>query len=105
MDERRTLARGLREQSQGRKRHAAGDAWVDVDTPTALRWMREAGTSTLIHGHTHRPASEALAPGQVREVLSDWDLDHEGPPRAEVLRLDARGLRRIAPINCELRGT
>jgi UDP-2,3-diacylglucosamine hydrolase len=57
--------------------------------------MHEAQTPTLIHGHTHRPAHEDLAPGFLREVLSDWDLDHPGTPRAEVLRLKRSGLSRI----------
>jgi UDP-2,3-diacylglucosamine hydrolase len=49
-----------------------------------------------VHGHTHHPGSEPLAPGMLRHVLSDWELDHP-PHRAEVLRLSARGFRRITP--------
>ena len=47
----------------------------------------------MIHGHTHRPADHALAPGR-RTVLSDWDAD-AAPPRLEVLRLTAAGAQRI----------
>lgn len=98
LDVRRTQARGMRARSEERKRAAAPADWVDIDVATAVRWMHEAGTPTLIHGHTHRPRHEALAPGQVREVLSDWDLDGgPGPARAEVLRLRRAGLSRIAP--------
>jgi UDP-2,3-diacylglucosamine pyrophosphatase LpxH len=52
----------------------------------------------LVHGHTHRPAEHPVAPGLHRWVLSDWDLDHDTTaPRADVLRLDASGLHRVAP--------
>ena len=30
-------------------------------------------------------------------MLSDWDLDHGRPPRAEVLRLTRDGFARLAP--------
>lgn len=97
LDERRTIARHMREQSEQRKRTQAVEAWVDVDAPSALRWMRAARTPTLIHGHTHRPNSEVLAPGLVRHVLSDWELDHGPAPRAEVLRWQRSGFMRITP--------
>jgi len=97
--ERRAEARRLRAASEQRKATQAPAGWVDVDSATAVRWMHEASTPTLVHGHTHRPRREDLAPGFVREVLSDWDLDHidHGAPRAEVLRLRRAGLARIAP--------
>ena len=59
--------------------------------------MRGADTPTLIHGHTHAPASHDLAPGAVRHVLSDWELDGSSKPRAEILRWSASGFARIAP--------
>jgi UDP-2,3-diacylglucosamine hydrolase len=95
--ERRERARGMRSRSEERKRGTSPSNWADVDSATAVRWMHEAGTPTLIHGHTHRPRREALAPGQVREVLSDWDLETDAAPRAEVLRLRRGGLSRLAP--------
>jgi UDP-2,3-diacylglucosamine hydrolase len=61
-----------------------------------VRWLHEAGATTMVHGHTHHPGSEPLAPGLLRHVLSDWDLDHP-PRRAEVLRWSERGFKRIAP--------
>jgi UDP-2,3-diacylglucosamine hydrolase len=94
---RREQAAAMRVQSEARKRRQAPADWVDIDKPMATQWMRAAGAPTLIHGHTHRPAREVLAPGCVREVLSDWDLDGHGPPRAEVLRLSRTGLARIPP--------
>jgi UDP-2,3-diacylglucosamine hydrolase len=93
--ERAQIARSMREHSEQRKRTMAPADWSDIDKATAVRWMHEAQTPTLIHGHTHRPAHEDLAPGFVREVLSDWDCDAVDLPRAEVLRLTRGGLRRI----------
>ncbi|HSN34602.1 MAG TPA: UDP-2,3-diacylglucosamine diphosphatase [Ideonella sp.] len=94
--DRRALARGLRDASEQRKRQLDSGAWPDLDVPATLRCLDAAGAAVLVHGHTHRPRSEALAAGRVRHVLSDWDLDHEAP-RAEVLRLDERGFVRLAP--------
>ena len=95
LDERRALARRLRDGSEQRKRQMA--AWPDIDPAATLRWMDAAGAPTLVHGHTHRPASGPIAPGRVRHVLSDWDLE-QPPGRAEVLRLSAGGLRRLSPV-------
>lgn len=71
--------------------------WFDVDSATALGALAEANADVLVHGHTHQPATEALAPGAVRHVLSDWDLDHAATPRAEVLRWHQGGWMRISP--------
>lgn len=98
LEERQRMARQMRDHSEQRKRGMAVEDWVDIDKATAVRWMHEAQAPTLIHGHTHRPAHEDLAPGYVREVLSDWDCDGDGPPRAEVLRLKAGGLLTRMPL-------
>lgn len=92
--ERRAQARHMRDQSEAHKRTSAGaDTYVDVDGPSALAWLQAAAATTLVHGHTHRPAEHVLAPGYQRVVLSDWDAAAR-PPRADVLRLSARGLER-----------
>jgi UDP-2,3-diacylglucosamine hydrolase len=96
--DRRAQGRRMREQSEAYKSKLTPSALVDIDRSTAVRWLHEANAQTLIHGHTHRPAHESLAPGYVREVLSDWDLDHTSPRRAEVLRLRRSGLRRFSPL-------
>lgn len=91
--ERQAIARGLREQSEARKK--SGVQYADVDTEAARQWLQAAGSHTLIHGHTHKPAVHDLGGGYSRVVLSDWDL--AAPvPRAEVLRLTSGGLQRIA---------
>lgn len=69
---------------------------ADIDGETALAWMREAGATVLVHGHTHRPGSAPLAPGFIRHVLTDWDLDHDrATARAGVLRLTREGFARL----------
>lgn len=91
---RRAQARGIRDESESRKQGQV--IWADIDRTAALAWLAAAHAPTLVHGHTHRPADELLAPGTMRHVLTDWDLDAP-PVRAEVLRLTREGARRIAP--------
>lgn len=93
--ERETIARDLRRQSQARQQGTAGDPtlWADVDGAAARDWLQRSACTSLIHGHTHRPARHDLGDGLQRVVLSDWDLAAQ-TPRAEVLRLDAQGLHR-----------
>ncbi|MBL8365757.1 MAG: UDP-2,3-diacylglucosamine diphosphatase, partial [Comamonas sp.] len=82
--QRRAQARGIRAESEARKQ--SGAVYADVDGPAAIAWLQAARATTLVHGHTHRPAEHALAPGLARVVLSDWDTAAH-PPRADVLRL------------------
>nr|WP_316638881.1 UDP-2,3-diacylglucosamine diphosphatase [uncultured Roseateles sp.] len=99
LDERKAIARGLRTQSEERKRGQMPSEWSDLDAAACLEWLAHAKADLLIHGHTHRPASHALAAGKQRVVLSDWDLDGQhGPARAEVLRLSATGLQRLSLV-------
>jgi len=92
--ERVALASEMRKASAERWRMDS-DTAVDVDAAEAVRWMHSMGAAEMVHGHTHRPGSNALAPGFKRHVLSDWDLDTG--QRAEVLRLTRRGFERMAP--------
>jgi UDP-2,3-diacylglucosamine hydrolase len=86
--ERQLIARGLRDNSEARK--SSGARYADVDAQVACDWLCSAQASTLIHGHTHRPADHVLdtssQPPLRRLVLSDWDANAQ-PPRLEVLRL------------------
>ena len=92
--ERLQIAADIRHASQTR-RQFDGAADADVDTAEAVHWLHAMGARELVHGHTHRPGSNALAPGYKRHVLSDWDLDHGD--RAEVLRLTRDGFQRLPP--------
>lgn len=96
--ERMAVARSMRDGSEQRKREQGLAGYADLDRAEMLSLLAAAGADRLIHGHTHRPGDERLGPGLSRHVLSDWDLDGQhGPARAEVLRLDARGLHRRPP--------
>lgn len=90
--ERARLARAMRDASQAHKRSQV--TWADVDAAAAVAWLHAAGAHDLVHGHTHRPGSEVIAPGFTRHVLSDWDCD-AAPRRAQVLRLTRDGFSRI----------
>lgn len=91
-------ARMIRQESERRKHDNAHGIFADVDPASAVRWMHEAATPVLVHGHTHCPGSEPMAPGYVRHVLSDWELDDPATrPRAQVLRWSADGFRRLPP--------
>ncbi|HNN89684.1 MAG TPA: UDP-2,3-diacylglucosamine diphosphatase [Giesbergeria sp.] len=93
--QRRAQARGIRAESEARKQ--SGAVYADVDGPAAIAWLQAAQATTLVHGHTHRPAEHTLAPDLRRVVLSDWDAAAQ-PPRADVLRLTPQGLERIAIV-------
>lgn len=95
--ERRATARALRAESERHKAMQAPGSWFDVDSQTALEAMESTTAPSLIHGHTHRPGSAQLAPGRWRHVLSDWELDGAGHPRAEVLRWQSTGFVRLTP--------
>lgn len=83
---RQEVARGLRIQSEARKR--SGTTYADLDEPSVCAWLRAAHARTLIHGHTHKPADHTLPHGLRRITLSDWDAAAK-PPRTEILRLSA----------------
>ncbi len=93
LTERQAIARGLRQQSEARK--DKGATYADVDAQAARQWLEQADCPTLIHGHTHKPATHDLGHGLQRVVLSDWDMAAP-TPRAEVMRLSAQGLQRIS---------
>jgi len=96
LDQRLKIAAESRRESQSRQ-SLDGAIGSDVDAGTAVSWLHAIGAAEMVHGHTHRPGSEALAPGFKRHVLSDWDLDDPAKPRAEVLRLQRSGFERLPP--------
>ncbi len=88
--ERLALARAMRAQSESQKQSTT--VYADADTLLCLDWLQAAKATRLVHGHTHQPADHVLsaANGALRQVLSDWSLDH-APQRAQVLRLHRDG--------------
>lgn len=93
LPERLALARAMRHASREHQSNPAD--WADVDPASALAWLREAGCSMLVHGHTHRPGRHELAPGFQRLVLSDWEADGPGAVRAQALRLSRAGFAHV----------
>ncbi|MDE1183983.1 UDP-2,3-diacylglucosamine diphosphatase [Paraburkholderia sp.] len=90
---RRALAERMRSDSEaGRARPPLPKYDVTAEGVGAL--FKKTGTTTLIHGHTHRPAQHR-EPGGTRWVLPDWDLDHgaHGEKRGGYLRIDTEGIR------------
>jgi UDP-2,3-diacylglucosamine hydrolase len=87
IESRRALAGAARAGSQA---HTAAieHAITDVNADSFAMALREAGTATLLHGHTHRPAIHALEVDgrpRTRIVLGDWY------DQGSVLRWDEHG--------------
>jgi UDP-2,3-diacylglucosamine hydrolase len=91
------LAVAAQMRAASRSHQATPVTYADADPGLAQEWLQTAGAEILIHGHTHRPGSEQRPEGWQRHVLSDWDLDHEAVPRAEVLRWTGSGFERRMP--------
>jgi UDP-2,3-diacylglucosamine hydrolase len=88
LSERRAFAAAARAQSKSMSSNKPEDI-MDVTQEAVLELMRKEGVTTLIHGHTHRPAVHEFAvegTAAQRIVLGDW-REHE----AWYLRLDAAG--------------
>lgn len=69
---------------------------MDVNPASVAQALRAAGCTTLIHGHTHRPAVHTLdLDGQTahRHVLPDWEFDHDAPARGGWIAIDGQGIR------------
>ncbi len=95
IDARRALAGAARAGSQA---HTAAmeNTITDVNPDSVAMALRAAGTATLLHGHTHRPAMHAFeVDGKpcTRIVLGDWYhqgsvlyWDDDGPELRSLLR-------------------
>ncbi|QOR38777.1 UDP-2,3-diacylglucosamine diphosphatase [Billgrantia diversa] len=74
LNDRIKLAANLRQQSGEATSNKAEDI-MDVTPEEVLRTMRDHGVTTLIHGHTHRPAVHEIELDEQparRIVLGDW---------------------------------
>jgi len=89
---RHKLARKLRSESRSQTRMKANDI-VDVTPDEVQRVMGAYGVRTLIHGHTHRPATHdfqiAGQPAR-RIVLGDWEQ------QGWALQIDEKGFNQSA---------
>ncbi|MGM0984196.1 MAG: UDP-2,3-diacylglucosamine diphosphatase [Pseudomonadota bacterium] len=97
IQERIALARQMREQS-GEANSSKAEDIMDVTPSEVAKAMAEHGVTTLIHGHTHRPAVHALeVDGQParRYVLGDWQpeqgweivIEDGGEPKLQAFSL------------------
>lgn len=95
LKDRKAMATALRQQSEHAKRDKLEQAQqylMDLNPAATDDFLREHGYATLIHGHTHRPAThDHLVDGihVERWVMSDWHED-----RGECLCWDGEQLRR-----------
>ena len=72
LDERRLLARSLREQSRTANQLKAANI-TDVVEAEIESALVDRNCKLMIHGHTHRPGIHKLGYGATRYVLGDWD--------------------------------
>lgn len=98
MEARLQMAGQARAASQSSQAARDPVTFADADPELARQWLEVAGADVLVHGHTHRPATERREGGWQRWVLSDWDLDDPLHPRAEVLRWTSAGTLTRLPI-------
>ncbi len=92
LDERVTLAQGMRAGSEGAKQSKAMDI-MDVAPAAVEKAFEESGCDVMIHGHTHRPGRHVHRVGgreRVRWVLPDWYRE------GGYLEASPSGLRAIA---------
>jgi UDP-2,3-diacylglucosamine hydrolase len=71
LNDRRELARAMRQQSQQANANKAANI-MDVNAAELERVMQTAERSVLIHGHTHRPGVHQHSWG-IRYVLGAWE--------------------------------
>jgi len=91
LPERKAMAIAARQKSESAKRDKA-DNLMDVNAGATDDFLRAHGYATLIHGHTHRPATHAHLVDGIhveRWVLADWQ-----ETQGEFLCWDGRELYR-----------
>lgn len=92
---RQSIADWARRRSMRSNRYKSAEI-MDVTPQAVEQALRESGSATLIHGHTHRPAHHTL---QVdgrrceRWVIPDWDFDHATPSRGGWVEVSVRGVQ------------
>ncbi len=74
VSERLEIAQALRQKSQ-ESAAVKSEYIMDVDQQEVSKTLKTKHCDTLIHGHTHRPATHTLTDpeGAYRYVLGDWD--------------------------------
>jgi UDP-2,3-diacylglucosamine hydrolase len=78
LPKRRRIAADYRQKS-GAATAAKTAEIMDVNQQTVARYLRQASSARLIHGHTHRPADHRFqldGAHATRQVLAQWHPDH-----------------------------
>lgn len=75
LDQRKKIIEGLRTESKMEQKQKSV-AIMDVNADAIAALFSQTGTSTMIHGHTHRPAIH-VSNDQTRYVLPDWDCEDQ----------------------------
>lgn len=90
---RRGIADWARQRSTAANRYKSSRI-MDVEPQAIEQAFLESDVDTMVHGHTHRPAThQYIVNGRARKriVLPDWDYDHSPAPRAGWLAIDRNG--------------
>jgi UDP-2,3-diacylglucosamine hydrolase len=93
LEQRKAIIAGLRQGSRDAQKQKA-DYIMDANAQAIEALFTSSGTSTMIHGHTHRPALHTAAhdgKNHVRYVLPDWDCDSSENKRGGWITIDAHG--------------
>jgi UDP-2,3-diacylglucosamine hydrolase len=93
--QRKQIIEGMRGESKAASRAKSYDI-MDVNEGAIAGLFDASLAATMIHGHTHRPATheyDSIAGMRVRHVLPDWDCDVE-PPRGGWVGGEASGKKR-----------
>ncbi|MFZ6871086.1 UDP-2,3-diacylglucosamine diphosphatase [Undibacterium sp. Di27W] len=72
--QRKHIVEGLRTESKMEQKQKSMQI-TDVNDKAIADLFAQSGSDTMIHGHTHRPATHVVD-GKTRHVLSDWECDH-----------------------------
>ncbi len=92
LTQRKAIIDGMRTGSREAQRTKSYEI-MDVNAAAIASLFEETGTTIMVHGHTHRPATHYYELGGkrfVRYVLPDWDWDTE-PARGGWLAINADG--------------
>lgn len=93
--QRKAIIAGVRKESQEEQRHKSMEI-MDVNPAAVAALFDTTATTTLIHGHTHRPAHHQSGDGEAartRYVLPDWEYDVK-TQRGGWIAIDANGVIR-----------
>ncbi|MCA1322785.1 UDP-2,3-diacylglucosamine diphosphatase [Herbaspirillum sp. alder98] len=99
--QRKAIIEGMRKNSQQSNQDKSMEI-MDVNADAIDALFKQTGVSTLIHGHTHRPALHRLEGDRLRYVLPDWEYDVETPRGGWISLTDDGVLHRFDAAGVEI---